>query len=300
MIGGILSSLDTYFHGSFIITPYEFFKFNVMKGVASFYGSHAWHWYFTSGFPAVMGIFTVPFFLAIGDAIKYWERSKERQILLQSITFTIVILSLLAHKEFRFLMVILPMCLYICTEYMAKWSRSKSQIMIWTVAVVLFISNVIPAVYLGHFHQRAPSKVMDKIATIAKEKNDMKVFFLMPCHSTPYFSHVHVNVTMRFLTCEPNLNNKENYRDQAEYFYEAPMSWIRKHLPVRPIKSLPTHVVLYDTIANRISEFLSIYKPVEIFEHSDYLTSIKGGKNIIIYERMEIESSSKHHDQSET
>lgn len=290
VIAVLMTALDSYFHGSFIVTPYEFFKFNVLRGVGSFYGSHPWHWYFSSGFPAILGIFIVPLFLAIGDAIKYWQHSKERQVLLQSIILTISVMSLLPHKEFRFLLVILPHCLYIIVEYMAKWSRSKSHMTIWFVAFVLFAANLLPALYLGHFHQQAPDKVMNKISELAREQKEMKVFFMMPCHSTPYYSHVHVNITMRFLSCEPNFDDRENYRDQADYFYEAPMNWIRKHLPVRPLKVLPTHVVLYDTLAVRISDFLSIYQPVEAFYHSHYLTSTRGGKNIILYERIEMES----------
>lgn len=29
------------------------------------------------------------------------------------------------------------------------------------------------------------------------------ILFLMPCHSTPYYSSLHYNVTMRFLDCTP-------------------------------------------------------------------------------------------------
>lgn len=103
----------------------------------------------------------------------------------------------------------------------------------------------------------------------------------------PLSSHVHANVSMRFLTCEPNLTKKDNYVDEADQFYENPMKWIRSHLPVNPVSALPTHVVLYDTLAPRVSDFLSIYKPVEVFFHSDHLASSRGGKNVILYERID-------------
>jgi phosphatidylinositol glycan class B len=32
---------------------------------------------------------------------------------------------------------------------------------------------------------------------------DGGVLFLTPCHATPYYSHVHRNVSMRFLDCSP-------------------------------------------------------------------------------------------------
>lgn len=133
---------------------------------------------------------------------------------------------------------------------------------------------------------------MDKIVDIAQnyktnEGRPPKVFFMMPCHSTPFYSHVHVNISMRFLTCEPNFKNEPNYLDEADKFYEEPMKWIRSHLPVHPVSALPTHLVVFDSLAPKIGDFLSIYKPLEYFFHSDYLLSSRGGKNILIYERLE-------------
>lgn len=290
IIGGALSALDTYFHGTFIVTPWEFFKVNVLEGVGSFYGSHPFYWYLSSGLPAVLGIGIIPFYLAIFDTITSWNESKERQVLLGSIIFTLLSFSALPHKEFRFLLPILPMCLHVITNYMSSWSRTKSTLTIWAAVIVIFVANFVPAGYLGYVHQQGTMKVMDRLADVAHNYKTSqgvapKIFFMMPCHSTPYYSHIHANVSMRFLSCEPNFDNEPKYVDEADKFFEAPMVWIRKNLPVHPISALPTHVVVFDTLAPRISDFLSIYKPLEVFFHSEHLVSTRGGKNVIVYER---------------
>lgn len=296
VIGLILSSaliaIDSFYHGSLLIVPIEFFKVNVLEGIGSFYGSHPFYWYFTSGFPAVLGISVIPFYLAVFDAIKSWNDSKSRQVILMSIIFTIFVYSFLPHKEFRFLLQILPLCLFIVSTFLSEWSRTKATATVWVVASVVLVANVIPAGYLGFVHQQGTIKVMDKIVDIAQnyktnEGRPPKVFFMMPCHSTPFYSHVHVNISMRFLTCEPNFKNEPNYLDEADKFYEEPMKWIRSHLPVHPVSALPTHLVVFDSLAPKIGDFLSIYKPLEYFFHSDYLLSSRGGKNILIYERLE-------------
>lgn len=295
-IGLILSSalvaLDSFYHGSLLIVPIEFFKVNVLQNIGSFYGSHPIYWYFTSGFPAVLGICIIPFYLAVFDCIKSWNESKSRQVILMSIIFTIFVYSLLPHKEFRFLLQILPLCLHIVSKFLSDWSRTKSTATIWFVVSVILAANVIPAGYLGFVHQQGTIKVMDKIVDIANnyktnEGRPPKVFFMMPCHSTPFYSHVHANISMRFLTCEPNFKGEKNYLDEADKFFEAPMKWIRSQLPVHPVSALPTHCVVFDTLAPKISDFLSIYKPLEVFFHSDYLLSSRGGKNVIIYERVD-------------
>lgn len=73
-------------------------------------------------------------------------------------------------------------------------------------------------------------------------------------------SHIHQNVTMRFLTCEPNLKQTPNYKDEAEQFFESPVHWLRSHIPSYPRSAKPSHVVLYETLADKIYEFLVDYK----------------------------------------
>jgi len=291
-VGGLLLALDTYLFGSLIVTPWEFLKVNVLEEIGSFYGTHPWYWYFSSGLPAILGISIVPFFLSIFAAIKSWDEWKPQQPIFISIILTIFVYSLLPHKEFRFLLQILPLCLYCISQFLSDWSRTKSSLLIWFVAVVILVSNVIPAGYLGYVHQQGTVKVMDRLAGIARDYKSedgrpAKILFMMPCHSTPYYSHIHANVTMRFLTCEPNFQKQEKYLDEADQFFEAPMKWIRKYLPVHPISALPSHVVVFDTLAPKISDFLSIYKPLEVFFHSDHLVSLRNGRNVILYERIE-------------
>lgn len=290
LLSSLLIALDSYFYGSFVISPWEFFKVNVLEGIGSFYGSHPFYWYFSSGLPAILGIGVIPFYLGVIDAMKFWDDSKDRQVILTSIILTVSAFSLLPHKEFRFLLQILPLCLYIITQYLSKWSRNQSKLLIWFVVGVIFVANAVPAGYLGFVHQKGTLKVMEKLTDVAQNYKTVhgqspKVFFIMPCHSTPYYSHVHANISMRFLTCEPNFKNEPNYLDEADKFYEAPMKWIRANLPVHPVSALPTHVVVFDTLVPTISDFLSIYKPVDVFFHSEYLVSPRGGKNVLLFER---------------
>ena len=227
-VGVSLFALDSFFHGSWIVTPYEFLKLNVLDQVGNYYGVHPWYWYFSSGLPAVLGIGIIPFFLSVFAAIQSWSSLKDRQMLLVSIIITIFVYSLLPHKEFRFLLQILPMCLYCISQFLADWSKTRSTLVIWLVAFVILLSNAVPAGYLSVVHQQGSIKVMHKLANIAKDYKDdsgqhAKIFFMMPCHSTPYYSHIHANISMRFLSCEPNFKKQENYLDEADLFYKDPM-----------------------------------------------------------------------------
>jgi hypothetical protein len=69
------------------------------------------------------------------------------------------------------------------------------------------------------------------------------------------FSHLHVNVTAKFLTCEPNFNGTSYYIDEADQFYNNPGLWIRTHYP--PNGTLPSHIICFDVLKPMISDILS-------------------------------------------
>lgn len=65
---------------------------------------------------------------------------------------------------------------------------------------------------------------------------------------------------MRFLTCEPNLQNTPNYVDEADQFYRSPVHWLHSHIPSYPRTAMPSHIVLFEPLAPVINEFLINYK----------------------------------------
>ncbi|XP_053677771.1 GPI mannosyltransferase 3 [Anopheles nili] len=291
LTGLLCVGIDSYFHGTLLFSSFEFLKYNVLKGVGSFYGEHPWYWYLYAGLPVVLGISVLPFLLASYETVRHRKVFKERLVLLYSVFFTILVYSLLSHKEFRFLLPILPMCLFVTADYLSRWSRKASSKMIWLVALLVVAVNGLMAGYTGLVHQRGTLDVMPYLASTARDyrdefSNPAKVFFLMPCHSTPLYSHVHQNVTMRFLHCEPNLADKENYVDEADQFFDNPMVWIRRNLPVHPLSALPTHVVAFDVLEQQIKDFLSIYQEKASFFHTDYPSGRVGGY-VKVYERFD-------------
>lgn len=51
--------------------------------------------------------------------------------------------------------------------------------------------------------QSGREAAMNYLASEAHEGKVRNVLFLMPCHSTPYYSTLHYNLPMRFLDCSP-------------------------------------------------------------------------------------------------
>lgn len=291
VVGTVAVAVDSFLHGSLLFSPYEFVRFNVLKGVGSYYGEHPWYWYFNVGLPTVLGIATLPFLFAVVETVRHRKVYPERAVLLTSVLFTVVVYSLFPHKEFRFLLQVLPICLYVAADFLSRWSRKASGKRVWAAFVVLLAFNVFPAGYLGFVHQRGTLDVMSSVRSLARNFRDefdqpAKFLFLMPCHSTPFHSHVHHNTTMRFLRCEPNFDNDKTYADEADTFYKDPVAWLRRNIPVHPRSAMPSHVVAFDVLEPEIENFLVSYVKKETFFYTNYTTERVGG-SVVLYERFD-------------
>lgn len=282
---GLGIAVDYVMYGDLVLTPVNFFKANVLNNIGSFYGTHPWYWYLTQGWPVVMGICIVPFVLSAANVLTgdYTPNLPIRQKLLTSILFTIGVYSLFNHKEFRFLLPVLPMAMFLVADYLARVSRKLKDVFVWFIAITLLVGNVVPAWYLGLVHQRGTLDVMPQLSKLLRttDEKDPSITFLMPCHSTPYYSHLHQNVTMNFLTCEPNLKNATNYKDEAELFYEEPMKWIEFNIPIHPIEEMPKYVVMFDVLEPRILQFLSIYKRILTIPHAEVVSNCVQGSMVV-------------------
>lgn len=283
MVSFMISTvIDSHAHGKFIITGYEFLKVNVFHNVGEWYGTQPWYWYLSTGLPATLGIQIVPFILATINILRNRHVYQNDLALLGCITFSLGIYSCLTHKEFRFILPLLPMVLKISAGHLARWSYKATPFMVWLVVSVILVSNIIPALYLSLIHQRGTLRVMDHLRTLSESSpHNTSLLFLMPCHSTPLYSHLHKNVTTRFLTCEPNLYNVSNYQDEADQFYNNPNEWLRSNYP--PTGKLPSHIIAFDSLLLSITDILSRYKPIYKFFHTN-MPSGRVGAFVYIFE----------------
>ena len=106
------------------------------------------------------------------------------------------------------------------------------------------------------------------------------VLFLTPCHATPYHSHVHRNIPMRFLDCSPPQYAASTLRlnDAAQQwlqlpgcaaappgaepterrcFEQAPAAYLARVLDGTPEARLPTLIVAFPDAAGAASSVLA-------------------------------------------
>lgn len=89
---------------------------------------------------------------------------------------------------------------------------------------------------------------------------------------------------MRFLSCEPNFENDENYIEEAELFYADPRNWLSMNYGSNETSSLPSHIVMFDTLYPSVSSFLTQYNYKKCFSafHSHFAQG-RIGELVFIY-----------------
>lgn len=275
---GISLLIDRIFYGKWILVQLNFLKFNVLQNLGTFYGSHPWHWYIFQGLPVVLGTH-LPFFIH-----GCYMAQKRYRTLLVAVIWTVLIYSMLSHKEFRFIYPVLPLCMVFC-------GYSLTHLKTWKKPAVafLFLSNLVPALYTGLIHQRGTLDVMSHIQQLctvddSSVQSRTSVWVLMPCHSTPFYSHVHCPLSLNFLECPPDLTEHDGYIDEADLFYMSPLAWLNAEFFNETL--LPSHLIFFSALEKDISSFLASnkYMRTATIFHT-HVPEGRIGKHIFVYER---------------
>ncbi|CAL5375059.1 unnamed protein product [Camellia sinensis] len=259
-------SLDRLMYGSWVLVPLNFLKFNFLSSGGDYYGTHKWHWYFTQGFSVMLFTF-LPFSIAGLILSKQWKLSG-------LIAWVLGLYSVLGHKEFRFVLPVLPIALMFSGYSLATIGRSdsphnrrKGSPSIHTkclskkhwVIIFLFATNLPMALYMSLVHQRGTEDVMNYLSKEARNEKVESILFLTPCHATPYYSTLHRNLPMRFLDCSPS--EEKGVLDESDRFMMDPVGFASEFAKNW---SLPSHIVLFDSQEKLLKDFLTSHSFQEV------------------------------------
>ena len=270
LILALEAMVDYAYYGFWTFPPLRFLYFNVAQSLSVVYGRNDWHYYLSQGYPLLLTTF-LPFAL-IGlyqalfsqtAAVQSFGPQVSYQLALTAIIVP-TILSLVSHKEVRFIYPLLPALHLLASRPFANFfspildsSRSGFSIsslqrrLRASALTVLLAINITIALYLTTTHASGVIGVMSQLRNHHERTSisepppstslhptppeSMTVAFLMPCHSTPWRSHlVHPSIHAWALGCEPpvnlNVTARAAYVDEADRFYADPASWLRKEL----------------------------------------------------------------------
>lgn len=199
----------------------------------------------------------------------YWSRHSLLQgnnKLMLLVIWAMIAYSIFPHKEFRFIFPILPLCMVWAGYGLWVVFAEVKKPWLSVLLTLVFVPQLIMAFFFCFVHQRGGLDAMTQVRMQIEQNRlpQAQVFFLMPCHHTPGYSHMHLvdakkqsRVTLRHLDCSPNFTNQTNFVDEADRFYEDPAAFVRKHDWETQWNKQPTFLVMYEgTVEQRLLPIL--------------------------------------------
>lgn len=265
---------DRLYFGFWTFPPYQWLHFNISQDLAIFYGQNRPDYYFTEGIPLLLTTY-LPFgIIALVSATSLSRKfdTKTSNMRFQfafTVLVTVCTLSLISHKEVRFIYPLLPILHVLIAPHISDFfdiasipapaagglsnpARPKLCIphsLRRALLILLGVTNFFIGLYVSLVHQRGVIDVMSflradyerlhmsiKGEVLSNEKETFAAF-LMPCHSTPWRSHlVYPELHAWALTCEPPLHlpagspERQNYRDEADRFFDDPAKFLSEEV----------------------------------------------------------------------
>ncbi|MBE7181182.1 MAG: hypothetical protein INR71_08235, partial [Terriglobus roseus] len=173
---------DRVYYGEWTLPPLRFFRFNLAEGIANFYGRNRVDYYLTEGLPLLLTT-ALPFaVVGLWRAIRASLNGKPRSLLnvaqenegagseqralsprdsssmLQLLAWVVVVftavMTLVAHKEVRFLYPLVPFLHVLAARPLSSFFRPRLSAPKSALLASLLALNVLVAAYTTQWHQR--------------------------------------------------------------------------------------------------------------------------------------------------
>ena len=269
---------DRVYYQQWTFPSLRFLYFNIARSLAVIYGRNDWHYYWSQGYPLLLTTF-LPFAIrglydafspatspSSSDGSSQFSNSVRRQLATVAL-FVPLILSVVSHKEVRFIYPILPILHILAASsivsfflpaiaFRRSWQRKRQNIYKRLALLQILVINLFIAIFTTRYHQLGPLAVLDHLreeytqkylsqpqpsSSLVEGNTTMTIGFLMPCHSTPWRSHlVFPGIKAWALGCEPpvelNATARTTYLDEADQFYADPTAFLVTNLGNPPRK----------------------------------------------------------------
>ncbi|KAH0559262.1 hypothetical protein GP486_004225 [Trichoglossum hirsutum] len=278
---------DRLYYQVWAFPPLRFLHFNIAQSLSIFYGRNDWHYYLSQGIPLLLTT-ALPF-----GVLGIWRTLHSGHFINLQLAVTALsvtsILSLISHKEVRFIYPILPALHILTAEALVSTvypsqrnprSPPRPQAAapriagLWKyILSILLATNILLALYTTLIHQ---SGVLSVLTYLRKEHGSRNttttIGFLMPCHSTPWRSHlIHPSIHAWALTCEPPINldpaARATYLDEADVFYADAGSFLHTRFAPPPLlghkmqgspeqRQWPDNIVFFEQLQPVLADIL--------------------------------------------
>jgi hypothetical protein len=232
IIGGLLmiyiqGMLDLLTWGSFLHSPINFFKYNISQGQNVIHGVSPWYFYFIGFILEFAGVTFYPIFVLLFVLNAFEKKDwKNKVILLSFVLFWLIIFSSIGHKEFRFLMPVMPLFVILIANgiyFLANKTRNKK--IQWSIIgffLILFVTFSGVVSLLERNIWQSNSGICHAMYWVGQQEDSKVLIVFEEVWYTGGYAYLDKNITCLFVKINDASPlfplNSSNYRS----FYATP------------------------------------------------------------------------------
>jgi phosphatidylinositol glycan class B len=211
------TALDSWFYGNWVFAPWNYFKSNIIDGVASHFGTSPWYFYLEAiiNRPTMLIGFMILFSFLLFVFFDY------RNIIVWCLLPFLLLHSLIPHKELRFLFPVVNFAPFILMlgyqKIRSLWSSPSVKFILYPVLGIAFLINVGGLAMMSF--KPANNGNVNMIKYLHEQYPD-KVNLYTIAYSNPYSEGPHKGLFARFYA-----NDKIRIKNLSDAF--------RLHAPVQ-------------------------------------------------------------------
>jgi phosphatidylinositol glycan class B len=169
---------------TWVLTGYNFLEMNILHGLSKFFGEDGPFYYIVPALPAIFVALVPLAYLSFFSHYKTQNSKAQSPYITYYSVFYILFFSLIAHKEVRFLMPIVPFIFIQTAELM------HLQVYKFPIAAgikVYIVIEIVTLCVITTYHERASEIRVDLLTRYP----DLHSFYSIDVYNTPVFSLLH-------------------------------------------------------------------------------------------------------------
>ena len=147
---GLCIACDSLYFGQLTVTPINFLQANILEGFSKYFGVDPFHYYMVSTLPL---FFTAMIPLLYPAFYHYYKDCKSKNIppyFIYMFTVYLLVFSAIAHKEYRFLTPIIPVCFLVLGLYISDNLKRYRRLMTLFVLVYVIAETIVYVFFIHH------------------------------------------------------------------------------------------------------------------------------------------------------
>ncbi|NHJ85195.1 MAG: hypothetical protein FK734_07020 [Asgard group archaeon] len=200
--------IDLFTWGSFLHSPINFFIYNIIEDYSSLHGTSPWYSYFTGFWTSFASYFLPVFVLFYVYGMVQVKKVKTHVMLNILIFYWLIIFSFIGHKEFRFVMVVLPLALLMVSNGIYKLvdaiKKPKIRYTVLSFIIIFFsASSLGMATIEKWWYWKFNSGITNAMAWIGKQEDSKNLIVFEFVWYTGGYAYLDKNITCLFVRIDP-------------------------------------------------------------------------------------------------